>query len=534
MGNKSSTADENKLKAKTSAELVDYLATHYITSASFKALKKLNEKEYCDRMVILTTDLLNKYFNVLDIQTLDSRVKNGLTYFLPKDELRRLDDSEGKRAVCQNIARFYITVAHVFAAIMTTMNPMVEYIDPLTQQPRQVSILQKDEIPQGVAYEIIHKTSLCDRRIQALKRGHGDVSADETKDTVNVHPRVCDINRRKDGEGTMNLDDEPGIPEFVQLYYDKYNPETGEFDDMTPETFNIFKKDLRIFYEVFTGRTDMPNTVTKFSDIKLRDYHALPKCEGAAPPLDKHVRGSVSQELFKKYAENLSEMINKAAKAQESLMSLLTEMFGYTIEPDGRKQVRLSADLTEAKLQEIVVKCREGIIKLILQCEIDFTNGVKIYEAIIESKLFETVQSQIQNLNDEVLNEQVNVPMEEEEQQPQTEMPVWNEDQAPDGELPEPQNEDVVVPPSAPDGELSEPQNEDVVGPSLVVDVDPMVKIPQQPDVNVVDPGPNPTMPVVDAVAPPAPLASEPVMDENGVVAPDPPTLQSEERPNKA
>ncbi len=43
MGNKNSQ-DEAKLKTKTSAELVDYLASNYITSASFKALKKLNKK----------------------------------------------------------------------------------------------------------------------------------------------------------------------------------------------------------------------------------------------------------------------------------------------------------------------------------------------------------------------------------------------------------------------------------------------------------------------------------------------------------
>jgi len=237
MGNKNSQ-DEAKLKTKTSAELVDYLASNYITSASFKALKKLNKKEYCDKMVVLTSEILDTYFNTVDISYLADRVKSGSNsststvdkaYFLPQDKMHTLDTAEKKKAVCMGIAKFYITVAHVFAAIMTTMNPMVEFTDPQTNQLRQVSVLEKkDAVPENVAYEIIHKTSLCDRRIKSLKRGHGDVSSDNTKDTINVHPQVCDINKQEFGidgisnntdnesSQTRNLAEEPGIPEFLQ------------------------------------------------------------------------------------------------------------------------------------------------------------------------------------------------------------------------------------------------------------------------------------------------------------------------------
>lgn len=424
MGIGASKEDEQKLKRKTSAELMDYLASNYITTASFKSLKKMNEKEYCDKMVVLTTDLLNKYFDSVDIRYLAERIKNGdgdsdkkemadKAFFIEKDKLHdRVDSTAGKLEVCREIAKFYITIAHIFAAIMTTMNPMVEYTDPATGQVNQVSVLEKKErVPDNVAYEIIHKTSLCDRRIKSLKRGHGKVSEDPNQETINVHPQVCDINKNAQTGETMRLTDEPGIPEFMRLYFDKYNPETGEFDDMTDKTRDIFKEDLKIFYEVFTGETEMPNYVSKFSDIKLRDYNAQPKCQGVNPPLNQHVRGTVSQKLFKQYAENLTEMIANANKNQEALMDILTEIFGYTVDAQGKKTVRINSALTEEALQKLVVRCRELIIKLILQCEVDFTNGVRIYEAIIESKVFDTVQNQIKNIDEQILGADVPVPV---------------------------------------------------------------------------------------------------------------------------
>ena len=424
MGIGASKEDEQKLKRKTSAELMDYLASNYITTASFKSLKKMNEKEYCDKMVVLTTDLLNKYFDSVDIRYLAERIKNGdgdsdkkemadKAFFIEKDKLYdRVDSTAGKLEVCREIAKFYITIAHIFAAIMTTMNPMVEYTDPATGQVNQVSVLEKKErVPDNVAYEIIHKTSLCDRRIKSLKRGHGKVSEDPNQETINVHPQVCDINKNAQTGETMRLTDEPGIPEFMRLYFDKYNPETGEFDDMTDKTRDIFKEDLKIFYEVFTGETEMPNYVSKFSDIKLRDYNAQPKCQGVNPPLNQHVRGTVSQKLFKQYAENLTEMIANANKNQEALMDILTEIFGYTVDAQGKKTVRINSALTEEALQKLVVRCRELIIKLILQCEVDFTNGVRIYEAIIESKVFDTVQNQIKNIDEQILGADVPVPV---------------------------------------------------------------------------------------------------------------------------
>jgi len=49
-------------------------------------------------------------------------------------------------------------------------------------------------------------------------------------------------------------------------------------------------------------------------------------------------------------------------------------------------------------LQQLIVETRSLIVILYLTCEIDYANGIKIYEAIIEKKILETAQNQIANL----------------------------------------------------------------------------------------------------------------------------------------
>ena len=59
-------------------DVVDYIATYYILTMDFKSLSKLIEKEYCDKLIVLTSDIIKRYFNDMEITYLAQRVKNGL------------------------------------------------------------------------------------------------------------------------------------------------------------------------------------------------------------------------------------------------------------------------------------------------------------------------------------------------------------------------------------------------------------------------------------------------------------------------
>jgi hypothetical protein len=81
------------------------------------------------------------------------------------------------------------------------------------------------------------------------------------------------------------------------------------------------------------------------------------------------------------------------------MYNVLNKLFVYTIDPQTKeKQVLVNPSLTEEKVQEIVVETRSLIIQLYLTCEMDYTKGVQIYEAIVEQNILEIAQSQIHNL----------------------------------------------------------------------------------------------------------------------------------------
>jgi hypothetical protein len=171
---------------------------------------------------------------------------------------------------------------------------------------------------------------------------------------------------------------------------------------MSNPTKNQFMKDLKLFYTAFTGNETMPPEITKFSDIKLRDYNKKSGCQGATPVLKGKYTMNQKDKLFIDYAENTKKMIQSAADNQSKLLSVINELFTYVIDPySGKKVIRINPKLNDELLQKAVEKTRRFIVDLYIKCETDYVNGIKLYEAIVESKILETTQKQIDSLKNE-------------------------------------------------------------------------------------------------------------------------------------
>jgi len=414
MGNIAST-NSNKSAEKefnNFYDVIDYIATYYILTMDFKSLSKLSEKAYCDKLVVLTSDIIERYFNDMEITYLAQRIKGGVevndlskekVIFINKDNLESLDISNDaqkgikKKRVCIGIAKFYVKVAHIFAAIIMTINPVYTYKDA-TGQTVKTGMLEKDKIPKNVNRKL-YKLNICDNRIRALKKGE---IIDDVTGNVTLQPKVCDMNVNKNGL-EKTLADEPGITELMRLYLDdNYDYSNGNFTGMTESTKTQFMKDLKLFYSAFTGNETMPPEITKFSDIKLRDYNKKPGCQGTPPVLKSKYILSQKDKLFVDYAQNTNKMIQTAADNQSKLLSVINELFTYVIDPySGKKVIRINPKLNDELLQKSVEKTRRFIVDLYIKCETDYVNGIKLYEAIVESKILETTQKQIDNLKNE-------------------------------------------------------------------------------------------------------------------------------------
>jgi len=436
-------------------ETLDYIATHYILTMDFQSLRKLYEKQYCEKMVVLTSNIINKYFTDLELSHLAHRIENGAgsrsgsgapenIIFFKKTDIEHLNipDIHKKEAVCNKIAKFYIKIAHLFSAIVTTINPEYVYKDMFGNVIKQ-NLYEKDNIPKWAKVEVL-KLNLCDNRINALKGetpatmtknveaelstpgmtwgGDGSTAAvepvlataekpsgepDEPNDLPNsnkdeiikIQPDVCSINLKKDGT-LKTLEEEPGIPELMDLYYDdEYDYKTGKFKGMFDTTKEKFHSDLKRFYSEFSGNAEMPDTITKFSDIKLRDYSKQPICDKKFIDQKNSFSGTYNDKLLADYANNLKQMIKSVNKKQQQLLTIINRLFVYVVDPETKVElIKVNPELTDDSLQSIVEETRNIIIELYLKCEADFVEGVKLYEAIVESQIFVTAQNQIESL----------------------------------------------------------------------------------------------------------------------------------------
>jgi hypothetical protein len=61
-------------------------------------------------------------------------------------------------------------------------------------------------------------------------------------------------------------------------------------------------------------------------------------------------------------------------------------------------KIRINPLLTETVLEDAVVKTRKLIMELYLGCERDYTNSLKLFESILEQKIFDTTMNQIKNM----------------------------------------------------------------------------------------------------------------------------------------
>ena len=468
------------LKDHDFSYILNYIATRYILTMDFQSLKNLQDPKYCDEMIILTSDIIKKYYNEREVEFLQQKIEQGQqTNKLSKDKIlyfnknylsnTSVDNGMRKNRMCIGIAKFYIKIAHIFSAIVMTVNPIYVYTD--NNQMIKKSLLEKKDIPKGSEPKI-EKMGICNARFELLNIGNnflnkmnavnvknaeydedGNVISDNnpnsTERNINLKKKYCNINK-KISTNTMkeSLSDEPGIPELMNLYYDKYDYEKGEYNGMSDESRKRFMDDLFLFYKHFTGIEETikkkyqdldgnninqlildefnKQGIKKFSDIKLKDYsstfenicfdnnnrfeyinkssHSVSSINNNPVKNDSNkLDYTKQQEFLKKYAENLKTMLTTINIEQEKLLNVLNELFVYVVDAN-KKQIIINPELTNQSLDEIVIKTREIIIGLYLQCESDYVDGLKLYQALIESQMFVNEKSKENNLDRERTN----------------------------------------------------------------------------------------------------------------------------------
>ena len=99
---------------------------------------RLTNPTYCDDLVVMTSEILNQSYDdshinyayqVIYKKGQSANETNYASSVGSDDPLQAdaLKSKEVKTKMCINIAKYYVKIAHLFAAIMTTLNPVFSW-----------------------------------------------------------------------------------------------------------------------------------------------------------------------------------------------------------------------------------------------------------------------------------------------------------------------------------------------------------------------------------------------------------------------
>jgi hypothetical protein len=304
-----------------------------------------------------------------------------------------------KRSMCNSIARFYVSIAHLYAAIVRTVNPIYTWVDEknITQTR---GIEKRNEVPNPRYTDVsMRPSNICEARVKLLRpelNGPNiriNISKLCSMNTTNKKPpKTFEYNKASiptppTNEAIKVLTDEPGIVEFEKLFLDAFKQPRDDkmFNTMSPESKVDYTNSLEAFYNAFSG-TDIPFDIwnvdhKKFSDIKLIDHSK--SCNSNNKYIARY-EGTLG--LFEEYGIHIKTMLTNATINRDNILNILQHVFMIT-QNGGIEVVSIKPELTLEKIQTLIKKTRKLIVKLYTSCQDDFKKGLVMIDNISKQTL---------------------------------------------------------------------------------------------------------------------------------------------------
>ncbi|MAR51361.1 MAG: hypothetical protein CML42_09575 [Rhodobacteraceae bacterium] len=209
---------KSKSKPQTTVSVMHKAVSWYLFNSK---LSKLDDPTYCEDLIILTSDVLDKVLTLKEVTYLDQHIKGENVIDKKKTERLmygwnsgsdtrkninkrvqdfKVYDSVKKKRMCKGIAKFYVKFGHLFNAIHKSINPQWVYYDEDEKGKKiRIQVSDSSKIPSNKRHNRkLVRDSLCSNRIHALY-------ADMVKDTIDgkevdmakIKMDICDMNKPK-------------------------------------------------------------------------------------------------------------------------------------------------------------------------------------------------------------------------------------------------------------------------------------------------------------------------------------------------
>ena len=424
MGSGVSTISEDKAREKE----IDRIATDYILSMNFQDMENMTTENGCGKMVLIVEGILKKNTTEVDLSSLDKST-GGLfslaappsgkesIFVFPKDEdiQKKTDvsDPKTKLNMCRNIAKFYVQVAHLFAAIIMTINPKYEYTKD--GETKRVGIMERKDIPEGAlnSVRIVLEENFCSLRKNILLENSNLNDNSNSNNEISIAVPYCSMDDKITSIGNSR-----GIKELEALYNDEYDTSTGLFSK-SASSDKEYKKMVAEFYNAIygTGTGTAPNTL---SDINMPKDNTKEGCyatsngtmksdvekddesddddETKTSPIEfkkavfREKYTGVDSGLYRDFKNNIEKMKTVAEKNTTDIFATLGILFDLSKDP-----ITINPKITPENIESLIETTRENIKNLYLQCEIDFQEGLKLFKQIAISNIAQLITQDLEN-----------------------------------------------------------------------------------------------------------------------------------------
>ena len=325
------------------------------------------DPKYCSELNILTKKAFDKNFTLSEVETLGKGIKvKEKIYSISKSawNKERLVDPVRKEYICEQLSKFYVKIAHVFAAIVDTIKPVSSSQNPSYKKLMSWTPTTFREIPND---------NFCLNRLNNLE----SAIKESRKPAAQT---IC--KELKDKSGNQSIEKwnhEIGSKTFTDLF--KWE------DPITKQI--LYENSIQLFRENLTGKKGKCAYRTKTynenknkrsstkNDILYKDYCSTKLCND----LNNKIRYTCidKTKLGIKYKQHIEDMRKRYHKNLESLYSFIKDIF----EQKNNRWI-IKSSLTEQTLDIMIPKIRATIAKCYFDCNNDYIKGLKIYTSVYE------------------------------------------------------------------------------------------------------------------------------------------------------
>ena len=410
--NKDNDSNGNLLKT------IDNIASSYIFKQNIVDMLRFSDSQYRENFVILTCRILDKKLSNLNIDALKSRILDSkqvnretkygeIVYFSEHEKMKSLltNESDKKKALLI-ISKFYVKILTLFSSIVSVVDPQYIYTD---ENGENIFFYLKDfddlkmidtTTNKLKVYHLENPLSLVKRRLFILKNKMDQQDDNSEYIVLNPGEELCSMNIPESNDGVLKLSNEIGIKELDSLYFDLYDEETSKWSGRSKEMQEQYKKDVTLFYQIFTGKKNKPSKVTSFEDIELLDFHNLRRCKNNDYFEDLLV--SKNDVLFQKYLTKIEEIQQGTSSYKKQLLYILKSIFQKKESQDGENDeidYTIHPDLNMETLLEKQKQIKNCIVQMYSSCEKNFIEALLIYEKMYDNRYGQLVDAQVNNIN---------------------------------------------------------------------------------------------------------------------------------------